>query len=340
MKVLVATHSYSGNGAAVMLLAIIEHWVKDLGWTVDVLLDLDAEVPDELVQTGACVFNTADPRSYDFALVNTLISGHYVDQLAPHVRTVFWVHEGDTVLLGSSATPAKWRSLFQQPWKNVFQTRWQSESVFATFLLRVPPERIACVRNGLPALPTNLVPAANPSGKKRIVFLGGVYGRKRPQDLVDAVIALGRNDVECIFVGPTEQIETIGHDHVEKIRARPDLFKLAGQLGRTDGLAVLASADIFCLPSGDESQPIAPLEAATLGVPCVLTDLAPYAAIWRHGENCLMQPVGDSALLRWNLEALLGDTTIRARLVDNAKALAGRFSIGAFQQHFTAEMPV
>ena len=340
MKVLVATHSYSGNGAAVMLLAIIEHWVKDLGWTVDVLLDLDAEVPDELVRTGACVFNTADPRSYDFALVNTLISGHYVDQLAPQIRTVFWVHEGDTVLLGSSATPAKWRSLFQQPWKNVFQTRWQSESVFATFLLRVPPERIACVRNGLPALPTNLVPASKPSGKKRIVFLGGVYGRKRPQDLVDAVIALGRNDVECIFVGPTEQIETIGAEHVEKIRARPDLFKLAGQLGRTDGLAVLASADIFCLPSGDESQPVSPLEAAAVGVPSLLTDLAPYAGIWQHGRNCLLHPVGDVGLLGWNLTAILADEGLRKRIVDGSQELLHRFSLAAFLRRFTAEMPV
>jgi glycosyltransferase involved in cell wall biosynthesis len=339
MKVLVATHSYAGNGAAVMLLAVIKHWVQTLGWTVDVLLDLDAEVPDDLAQTGACAFNSADPKSYDFALVNTIISAHYVDKLAPLVRTVLWVHEGETVLMNSPTPVDKWQHLFRLPWKNVFQTTWQSETVFKTFLLKTPPERIACVRNGLPPLPEKLTPAVKPAGMKRIVFVGGVYGRKRPNDLVDAVLALGRDDVECVFVGPVDAIETIGREHVQKIHAHPMRFKLAGQLDRVRALEMLASADVFCLPSGDESQPIAPLEAAALGIPCVLTDLDPYRGIWRHGVNCLQNPVGDRTLLLWNLRALIEDNDLRQGIARGAGSLLDQFSVSAFLNRFTGEMP-
>ena len=154
------------------------------------------------------------------------------------------------------------------------------------------------------------------------------------------MIALARDDVECVFVGSTEGIDTIGPDNVEKIKGRPGLFILAGELDRKSGLEYLASADIFCLPSGDESQPIAPLEAATLGVPCALTDLPAYAGTWEHGLNCLMNPVGDVALLRWNLRTLLDDAEIRSRLVEGARRLLDRFSIISFVQRFTAEMPV
>ena len=173
---------------------------------------------------------------------------------------------------------------------------------------------------------------------------GTTYYRARfaglNKDQAEAVCSyLKRNDVECVFVGPTENIDTIGSEHVEKIKAHPELFKLAGQVDRLRGLEILAGADAFCLPSGDESQPIAPLEAATLGVPCVLTDLPPYFGIWSHGRNCLLHPVGDTALLRWNLTALLDDAKIRARLIEGARGLLDRFTIGSFLQRFTAEMP-
>jgi glycosyltransferase involved in cell wall biosynthesis len=335
MKVLVATHSYSGNGAAVMLLAVLEFWVMVLGWTVDVLLDVESSVPDELARIGVNVFPTADPSHYDFALINTVVSAHYVDLLAPRVRTILWVHEGETVLWGSSAPPAKWRHLFSLPWKIVFQTPWQPDVVFRSFLGL--SNNAVCVRNGLPAIPAGLVPNSKRADKRRIVFVGGVYGRKRPHDLANAVLALGRSDVECVFVGPTAGIETLGSEEAQKIKSRPDMFILAGELDRKAGLEYLASADVFCLPSGDESQPIAPLEAAALDIPCALTDLPPYTGTWKHGVNCLLSPVGDPLLLGLNLSALLDSDAVRTRLVEQARMLVPKHNIASFVQRFTAE---
>lgn len=340
MKVLVATHSYSGNGAAVMLLSILKHWIRDLSWTVDVLLEADREVPLDLAAVGVNVFSTANPKDYDFAVVNTIVSSNFLEALAPHVPTALWVHEGETAVWNSKWTPAQWRYLFQLPKRIIFQSAWQSEAVFRSFLTGVKNDRIACVRNGLPPLPENLVPQGKAPGKKRIVFVGGVYGRKRPQDLIDAVIKLNRQDVECLFIGATEGIDSIGAPHVNKIKEHPSIFRLIGEVERKTALEYILSADVFALPSGDESQPIAPLEATSLRVPCLLTDLPPYFDTWRHGENCLLSPIGDSALLRWNIQTLLDDAPLRERVVAAALDLPKRHSISAFYKRFDAEMPV
>jgi glycosyltransferase involved in cell wall biosynthesis len=319
-----------------MLLAVLEHWVKELGWTVDVLLDVESSVPDDLARIGVNIFPGADPSQYDFALVNTVISARYVDMLAPRVRTVLWVHEGDTVLWSSPAPPAKWRHLFDLPWKIIFQTTWQRDTIFRSFL-RLSSD-VACVRNGLPPIPTDLAPQPKRAGKRRIVFIGGVYGRKRPHDLANAVLALDRVDLECVFVGSTAGIDTLGADEVAKIRSRPDIFILTGEMDRRAALEYLASADVFCLPSGDESQPIAPLEAAALRIPCALSDLQPYSGTWKHGVNCLLSPVGDPEMLRLNLSALLEGDRVSTSLVEKASALVHKHNITSFLQRFTAEV--
>ena len=340
MRVLVASHSYSGNGAAVMLLAIIEHWKRDLQWDVDVVFGMDKEVPDELAALGVNLFDQPDPREYDFALVNTVVSAKFVEQLAPHVQTVLWVHEGESVLWSNQAPLSMWKGIFDQSAKIIFQTSWQSDSVFRSALFRRNPDQVACVRNGMPDLPSDVVPMPKAEGRRRIVFIGGVYGRKRPGDLAEAVLALDRTDVECVFVGSSEHIESCGAEAAKMLRSNPTNVLLAGELSRAETLRYLASADLFCLPSADESQPLSPLEAAALGVPCLLSDLAPYAGIWRHGANCLMHPVKDVALLQWNIRAALDDQQIRKTLVGGARALLPEFSINRFYRRFDAEMPI
>jgi glycosyltransferase involved in cell wall biosynthesis len=340
MRVLVASHSYGGNGAAIMLLSILEHWRRDLQWDIDVVLGTDAEVPEDLARLGVNLFADPDPKDYDFALVNTIISAGFVERFAPIIPTVLWVHEGESVLWSTQAPISMWRSLFEQATKVIFQTKWQSESVFRSFLFRGNPEHVACVRNGIPPIPESIEPMPKKNGMRRIVFIGGVYGRKRPGDLAEAVLGLDRSDVECVFVGSANDIETLGGDAARLMRSNPSKLVLTGEVDRLTALRYLASADVFCLPSADESQPIAPLEAASFDVPCVLSDLVPYSGIWKHGDNCLLHPVKDIALLRWNLRAALDDDDVRRRLISGGKALLPQFSINRFYRRFDAELPV
>jgi glycosyltransferase involved in cell wall biosynthesis len=226
------------------------------------------------------------------------------------------------------------------PAKIIFQGPWQSEGIFRSFLLGLPANRVACIRNGLPPLPKALEPKPKKTGVARVVFLGGVYARKRPQDLVDAVLALGRDDVECLFIGSVEGIHTLSDADVAKMKAHPSKFQVLGELDRRTSLEYVLGADALCLPSADESQPIAPLEAAVLGVPCLLTDLPSYAGTWRHGENCLLHPVGDTSMLGWNLRGILEDAELKNRIAVRAKEVVHAFSIQRFFSLFDAELPV
>ena len=62
----------------------------------------------------------------------------------------------------------------------------------------------------------------------------------------------------------------------EIVRGNRQRFLVTGGQSPDDVNAWYRSADIFSLPSGDESMLIAPIEAAHHGLPVVLTDLDCY----------------------------------------------------------------
>jgi glycosyltransferase involved in cell wall biosynthesis len=119
-------------------------------------------------------------------------------------------------------------------------------------------------------------------------------------------------------------------------RENSELFRFLGQVDRRTIFEHLMSADVFCLPSEDESQGITLLEAGHFGIPMALTALPPYRGIWEHGVNCLLSPVKDPAMLAWSLRALLDDASLAQRLGASGKAVAERHPIVTFLKRFDA----
>ena len=59
-------------------------------------------------------------------------------------------------------------------------------------------------------------------------------------------------------------------------------------------------------PSEGESHALSLGEAALLAKTLVMSDLAVFTEQgWRHGHNCLMQPIGNAALLATNIAYML-----------------------------------
>ena len=75
-------------------------------------------------------------------------------------------------------------------------------------------------------------------------------------------------------------------------------------------------------------------------MPCLLSDLPPYAGTWKHEENCLLSPVGDVEKLQRNLTTLLENVALRNRLIAGGRAVAEQYSMEAFFQRFDAELPI
>lgn len=160
-------------------------------------------------------------------------------------------------------------------------------------------------------------------------FLVGTVAHLRAQkgytDLLHATRRVLDQDLPVRFVavgrGPQE----------EALRA------LAGQLGldgafrflgfREDAGHVLSAFDVFVLASHEEGLPLALMEALTLGIPIVATDVGGIPEEVTDGREGLLVPRGRPDRLAEAIITLLGDPERRASMSEAARARSGSFDI-------------
>lgn len=344
MRVLVVTHSYGRNGAAVILKQVLGYWARELGWQVDSVILGEQRLAHgaELEALGiGLVEGSVSVGRYDFALVNTLIDLHHVEKLSRVLPVMLWVHEGITMLGNLTRGFAELLRAFSLPRLLVFQTRWQTDSAFRSFLHALPPERVAVVPCGVER-PRVASSARRPAidGVVRLLCVGSVYPRKRQMDLARAAVTLAaRRRVICTFVGDLAHADAFGSTARELLHGHPDVLRWVGEVDATGVAEACVDADIACFPSGDESFGIAPLEAGLAGLPVVLADIPAYQDVgWRDGVNCLMHPVGDVGRLQSCIESLADDSRLRTRIATGANALARQYPMDRFLAQITAEV--
>lgn len=328
MKILLVTHSYGLNGAAILLRDSAQHWVKDKGWQVDALMS-DEELAthgEALIAMGITPLTTVNgqPNEYDVALVNTLIDIEFVTKLSPSMPVVLWVHEGNTLLFNWQIGLSSLVRGFAQCSRIVFQTTWQSEHVFKSFIDHLPAQRIQHVPSGVVTEGVAHKSSHALNGPIKLITVGTVYPRKRQMDLVQAVDQLAsKYPIECHVLGDYSQAnDWLPRIHEDLKNPNAPIKWLGGIQDREKINALLQDADIACFPSGDESHPLALLEAGVCALPMVLSELPPYSHIgWTNGKNCLMHPTGNVAQLAAQIERLITDAALRARLGNNARTM-------------------
>lgn len=106
-------------------------------------------------------------------------------------------------------------------------------------------------------------------------------------------------------------------------------------LGKRPDIAdVLGALDVFVFSSFYEGMPIAVIEAMTMGVPCVVSDIGALLEVSRQGEHAAVFRTGDADDLSQCLLALINDAPRRARLGAEARGWATKqFSIEAHLAH-------
>jgi glycosyltransferase involved in cell wall biosynthesis len=131
-----------------------------------------------------------------------------------------------------------------------------------------------------------------------------------------------------VFVGNSSDAPHLFDDCVRLCRDQniSDRVHFLGK--RSDISDVLASLDLFVLSSRWEGSPISAIEAMMLGVPTLLSDIAPLKEVSGDGEFAVLFRTGDADNLASKLIQLAGDREYRARLASSAKQWAlSRFSI-------------
>lgn len=174
----------------------------------------------------------------------------------------------------------------------------------------MPQASVHVIANAViaPAMPA---PAA--VGPCRILFLGRIGERKGIYELVRA-LALVRDDFPDarLIVGGDGELEYLaGLVHEYGLDANVELL---GWIGAEERERQLARATVFCLPSHHEGLPMAMLEAMAAARPVVVTPVGGIPDTIRDGDNGLLVPPRDVALLADALRRLAGDALLCRQL--------------------------
>jgi glycosyltransferase involved in cell wall biosynthesis len=120
------------------------------------------------------------------------------------------------------------------------------------------------------------------------------------------------------------------------IQNSPPFIHWHGKVSQHEKELLLSAADVYCSPSDSESFGLAPLEAASIHLPVVLTNLPAYHYVgWKHEENCLLFTRGDVGSLVECLERIRTDSALRNKLIKGGQSLAKKFSTEKFLKNIT-----
>lgn len=140
----------------------------------------------------------------------------------------------------------------------------------------------------------------------------------------------GIPNAQFVFVGHGGEAPQLLNECVSLCRQQniSDRVHFLGK--RSDIAAVLNSLDLFVLSSRWEGSPISVIEGMMLGLPTVLSDIAPLKEISGNGEFAALFRTGDAGDLAAKLIKLAGNQEERLRLGSAGRQWAlSHFSIAA-----------
>jgi len=200
---------------------------------------------------------------------------------------------------------------------------------FVTGELRVPPERVEIVINGVPAA-TEPRRAAPADGVQRVLFLGNLGRLKGVDDLLRALARPGfdRANLQVTIAGGGD---VAGYQAMASELGVTDVVTFPGWCDQARKATLLAQADVLVLPSYEEVLPLVVLEALANGVAVICTAVGEVPSLLTHGVDTLYVKPGDVGELAQALQTVLRDPHLRETLEHNGHALyQQQFSLQSF----------
>ena len=168
-----------------------------------------------------------------------------------------------------------------------------------------------------------------------ILSVGQVIPRKGVNDFLEVADALPQFDF--IWLGERLSPWLTFYPHMHRaVERAPDHVKF---LGFVEGVeSAYADADLFFFPSLAENQPLALLEASSMGLPMVLRNIPAYADWLLHGRHCFKADSIQEFVEYIRL--LASDATLRRKHSQELLHLAHQHNVGfigeQYQQLYTA----
>lgn len=152
-----------------------------------------------------------------------------------------------------------------------------------------------------------------------IVFSAKLVPRKDPLTLLRAVDAMRHRDrAFVVFLGHGELREEL-----ERFARERGLgVHFAGFVNQADLPKHYAMCDVFVLPSTYEPRGAVINEAMACGLPVIVTDrCGSIGDIVLDGENAFIYPAGDADELARDLDRLVEDSALRARMAQRSREI-------------------
>ena len=257
MKILVISYADDINGAEGSLRLATKYWNKNLGWEIEVLHPRGGEFKDltlianaGMTPISALILGT----HYDFVIVNLFHNLEWIHRIS-NVPIIFWVHEGLSAFSSSNLTISHLTQTFTKSQSVIFSSKYQSEILFKSFLRDSKDCHIHIVPYAIESLGLKL-------GKERenstdhfyISWVGSVISRKRPLDLVRATSSLTLSKpLQVDFIGPLFNSWSLGEEFLEILHLENSIFQWHDALSHLQTLELVATSDVFCFTSEDES---------------------------------------------------------------------------------------
>lgn len=162
--------------------------------------------------------------------------------------------------------------------------------------------------------------APSPGGRRtRVVTCGRLHEHKGHQDLIGAIDILVRRgvDAELRVLGEGPARSMLEHEIAR--RGLDDRVTLLGAVAEEVVREELEASDVFALASHDEAIGVATMEAMSMGLPVVVTDVGGVGELVEDGESGLLVPALDPPAMADAMARLDADPALCARMSANAR---------------------
>jgi len=163
------------------------------------------------------------------------------------------------------------------------------------------------------------LPRQSSDGIVEILCVGRLTPAKGQHLLLDALRQL-------LYQGHNVRLRLAGNGPDEpSLRAQAQRLNLTdhvvfeGPVNQDRIRSVYAQADLFCLPSFAEGLPVVLMEAMSMGIPCVTTEITGIPELIGNGIEGLLVPPSDLDALVRALATLIHDDTLRSSMAVNGR---------------------
>jgi glycosyltransferase involved in cell wall biosynthesis len=192
-------------------------------------------------------------------------------------------------------------------------SEWAAGSVINDY--RVPADRVHPIYPGVDIGRFRPTDKNAHGGPLRVIFIGGDFTRKGGNDLVEAAVRL-TSRIELDVVTSAVDFEIPAGAPVRLHRGvKPNSDEL---------LQLMASADVFALPTRGDTLALVIAEAMACGLPVVATTMGAIPDMVVDGVNGTLVSPGEVGELAGALEALAADPALRHRMGEAARGFAER----------------